>query len=101
MQEIIQCVGEGESVTIRIAREEGIKVTRQRNITFWQAFLAMSWFPVLAVGIIVFLWSKDQNNSVVIRYTTEHLVVTATGIVAGWVLATGLIVWLFRYIRNS
>ncbi len=100
LQEIIQCVGPDETVTVQIAREKGIKVTRRRGITFWQAFIAITWFPVLAVIITLILWSRDQN-SVAIRYAAEHLTITATGIFAAWVVASGLMIWLFRYIRNS
>lgn len=100
LSEIIQCVGPDETLTVQIAREKGIKVTRRRGITFGQAFLAVSWFPILAVIITLFLWSRDQN-SVAIRYATQHLTITATGIFAAWVVASGLMIWLFRYIRNS
>lgn len=102
LEEIVRIAGRDESVTIRqIAGAKGINVTRQSNITFWQAFAAITWFPVLATIITIVIWSKDPNNSVVVRYATEHLAITATGIFAAWALASGLMIWLFRYIRKS
>jgi hypothetical protein len=102
LDEIVRSVGPDESVTIRrIADEKGIKVTRQRNITFWQAFVAITWFPVLATVITLVIWSRDPNSSVVVRYAAGHLAITATGIFAAWVVASGLMIWLFRYIRRS
>jgi hypothetical protein len=100
VRDIIDCVGPNETVTIKIARERGVTVKRQPNITFWQAFVAITWFPVLGALITAFLWSRDQNN-VVIRYAAEHLSVTATGIFAAWLVAIWLMIRLFRYVRNS
>lgn len=99
-QEIVDLVGPDETVEIRIAREKGIKLTRRPNITFWQAVIAVTWFPILGAVIAAFLWSRDQN-SVVIRYATEHLSVTVTGLFGAWLLSGLLMARLFRYIRNS
>ena len=102
VREIASRVGPNESLTATIALKKGINitVTRQDKITFWQGFIAITWFPILATIITVYLWSKDQNT-VVIRYAAEHLVITATGIFAAWMLATWLMIRLFRYIRKS
>ena len=103
IQQIAHELGRNETIIFKqIAIKEGIKITvsRQQNITFWQAFAAITWFPVLATAIAIVLWSKDQN-SVVVRYATDHLAITATGIFAAWIVASALMIGLFRYIRNS
>jgi hypothetical protein len=100
--EAVQTLGRNESITWHIAEKEGIKITvaRQDKITFWQAFLTATWFPILVAGLAAFLWSRDQN-SVVIHYVRDNLTVTATGLFAGWILSMVVVVYLFRYIRNS
>lgn len=102
LREIASRVGSNETLTAEVAVEKGIKitVTRQDKVTFWQGFIAITWFPILATIITTFLWSRDKNT-VVIRYATEHLAVTATGIFAAWIVAAWLMIWLFRYIRKS
>lgn len=100
LKELIDSVGPDESVTIKVAQKEGIKVTRQRNITFWQTVFAISWFPILAAIITSVLWERDKN-SVVIRYAADHVSVTASGLIAAWLLAFWLMIRLFRYVRDS
>ena len=103
IQQIAQELGPNETIVFeQIARKEGIKfrMSRQSNITFWQAFAAITWFPILATVIAIVLWKEDQN-SVVVRYATDHLAITATGIFAAWIVASALMIGLFRYIRNS
>jgi hypothetical protein len=95
-------LGKNESLTCQVAEREGIKitVTRQDKITFWQAFAAVTWFPVLVAFLTAYLWDKDQNG-VIIHYVRDHLTITATGIFAAWLVGTGLVFVLFRYIRQS
>ena len=101
LSEIIKHVGPNETLIVReLAEKEGISVTRHTHITFWQALLACSWFPILLAFLTVYIWSKDENK-VVVQYVYGHWAITATGIFAGWLLATALTVYLFRYVRNS
>lgn len=102
IREIAARIGPNEVFTATVATEKGIKiiVTRQDKVTFFQAFVAITWFPILATIITIYLWSKDRNT-VVIRYAAEHLTITATGIFAAWMLATWLMIRLFRYVRQS
>lgn len=102
LQDAVAKLGKNESITWHIAEGKGVKMTlaRQDKITFWQAFVAVTWFPILVALLTAFLWSRDQNG-VIIHYVRQNLTVTATGIFAGWILAMVLVFGLFRYMRNS
>ena len=102
IQDAVEKLGKNESLTFHIAEEKGVKITvaRQDKITFWQAFAAVTWFPILMAILTAFLWSQDQNG-VIIHYVRDNLAITATGIFAGWILAMVLVFGLFRYLRNS
>ncbi|HET9285272.1 MAG TPA: hypothetical protein VFR24_25245 [Candidatus Angelobacter sp.] len=75
-------------------------VTRQKNITFGQTLCAVTWFPILTAILVVCLWKFDPSN-VAIHYAKENLAVSITGLFGGWVIAFGLTLYGFRYIRNS
>jgi hypothetical protein len=102
LQDAAAKLGKNESLTYDIATKNGVKITvaRQDKITFWQAFIGVTWFPILMAFLTAFLWSRDQNG-VIIHYVRDNLAITATGIFAGWILAMVLVFGLFRYLRNS
>lgn len=102
LREIVDCVGTNEKVTIEISTKTGIVVKRENvgGITFWQAVFAASWFPILVAVLSTVLWKQDQNSAV-IHYATDHLAVTITGLFGAWIVAIVVVVRVFRYIRES
>lgn len=103
LAEICEQVKTNERLTVRVLEDKGIKgltVKRQPTITFWQAFAATTWFPVLVAILSVVIWKLDRSGAV-INYVRNNLKITVTGLFAGWIISLVAIAVFFRYIRES
>jgi hypothetical protein len=102
LSEIIGKLGRNETITIEFAEKKGIRLARRDTITFWQALLAATWFPILLAFLTAYIWTRDPSGSrAVVQLARDHLAITITGMFAGWIVSMGVVVYLFRYIRQS
>jgi hypothetical protein len=98
--DIAKNVGSNEELIIKVVDENEIRIRRRANISVGQAVFATTWFLILVALVTIFIWKQDENH-VVITYVQDHLSVTITGLLGGWLVSALVTAFIFRYIRQS
>src|SRR6266478_2408889 len=89
--------GANETMTMEVRRTKhggSLRISRRRNLTWWQEIIAVTWCPFFSGCVATFVWKADQNSAV-LRYVKDNLEVTIVGFFAAWLVTAIISIILF------